>query len=83
MYVHSFKALLPTPEGQKLASQLEMEMYEKFEPNPPLDKPADYYKKVYCEKLQLEAQCEIQISQQAANAKNPAHAQQIALTLRT
>ena len=61
VYVNSFKALLPTPEGQRLSSQIEMETYEKLEPHAPLDKKSEDYLKTYCEKLQMEAQCEIQI----------------------
>ena len=62
-YVNSFKSVAQQPEHAKLVEQIEMEVREKYEPQQPLNKPAAEYKKIYCEKLQMEAQAEIQIQQ--------------------
>jgi hypothetical protein len=36
-----------------------MEVRDKLEPHQPMNKPSAEYKKIYCEKLQMEAQAEI------------------------
>lgn len=57
-YINSFKQLLQEPTAAKLMENMEFEVREKHEPVLPI-KPRDLVKKVYCEQLQMEAQCEI------------------------
>jgi hypothetical protein len=51
------------PDHAKLVEQIELDVREKYEPQQPLNKPVAEYKKIYCEKLQMEAQADIQIQQ--------------------
>jgi len=58
-YVNSFKTIVQQPENAKIIENIEMEVRDKHEPHQPMNKPSAEYKKIYCEKLQQEAQAEI------------------------
>jgi hypothetical protein len=58
-YVNSFKTIVQQPENAKIIENIEMEVRDKLEPHQPMNKPSAEYKKIYCEKLQMEAQAEI------------------------
>lgn len=60
-YVNSFKVLLQAPENQKLVMKMEEDIRDKYESQVPLNKSAAEYKKIFCEKLQMEAQAEVQM----------------------
>lgn len=81
-YINSFKQLLQTPENQKVIESIELEIRNKHEPKAPMTKTKDEYKRIYCEKLQLDAQCDAQVAQQAPG-KPPQIIQQIIVTNKT
>ena len=65
-YMNSFKRLLQnSKDSQAEIEKMEMEIREANEPETVFSKSKDEVKKVYMEKLQMEAQGDVQLQQQA------------------
>lgn len=80
---NSQKAFASQPDGPKLIEQIDLQIRDKYEPQTPLTKSKDEYKKIYIEKLQTDLAGEVQLQQKLAGVQNQQQAQQLIITVRT
>jgi hypothetical protein len=67
-FAKSFQAFASQPDAPLLMEQIEADIREKFEPQTNLTKSKEDYKKIYIDKLKMEAQIEALIQQKISTA---------------